>query len=252
MRGHLAVLLVFLGLAQVATPQTAEHFSVPFVDTSAPGAPVEVATKQVVLDEAAIGNQLSYAWSGKVVLRNTSQKEILLLITSIRLAGRHNHGPVVGPGDGATILATDDRFFSQDTIQPGSAVTVWESAPGNRQVQCCIDPLENAQEPRALFQIRFVQFADGSTFGNPSDAEDDLAIRKSITSGIRRLLQEYTRDGEEGLDDEMKRQRPWSNTLIFSRIWQTYQSEGAAAAVAQAQQILALVEKREASARPPS
>jgi hypothetical protein len=241
------VLICVFCLFQLSVEQPNQHFNVAFVDTSATRVPFEVTIKHVVLEESVSGNQLESSWSGEIVLKNISEKEILLLIASLRLAGRHNHGSIRGPGDGATILVSDDRFFTPDAIKPGSTFTVWEAAPGIGQAQCCIDPLENAQEPKAQFQVRFVQFSDGSTFGDPSEAENDLAVRQSIIAGVTRLLQAYKQDGEQGFVDELGQQPPWSKTLVFSRIWQSYQEKGARVALAQANQILALAEKHEAS-----
>ncbi|MGA8436838.1 MAG: hypothetical protein WB762_00960 [Candidatus Sulfotelmatobacter sp.] len=108
-----------------------------------------------------------------------------------------------------------------------------------------MNPLERGSEPNAVFKLRFAQFEDGSAFGDPSEAENDLAIRETIVDGLRDLLQSYSKGGEQALVTELRRQSSWSNTSIFSQIRMSYESGGTAAAVAKARQILGVAENHE-------
>jgi hypothetical protein len=247
MHKHCFVFLCVLCLVQLSAAQHKERINVPFVDNTLQGSPFELTTGRVVLEETAAGNQLQSSWGEKVAVKNTSEKPILLVVATLSLVGRHNHGQRRGPGGGVTYVVADDRFFRADVIKPGDTLVLHDTEPDRGQTECCINPLEPANEPKAEFQVRFVQFVDGSTFGDPSQAKDDLAMRASIFKGLRQLVQSSSQRGEQGFLAETKRQTPWSNTFIFGDIWTSYEQKGFADTVARAQQILAVAESHEAS-----
>jgi hypothetical protein len=99
-------------------------------------------------------------------------------------------------------------------------------------------PPENS-DPTAEFYLRFVQFADGSTFGDPAEARDVLALRETILRGLRELNQSYAEHGVQGFTAKLKEQSPFSATAPFSQILTKYSEGGVQAALDKARQILA-------------
>lgn len=226
-----------------------EHFNVSLTDESVPGSPFKVVG-QVQLDETVAGNQLESAWGGNVVARNTSDKAILWFVASLTLIGRHNRGSVRGPRDGATYMFSDDRFFRADLIQPDESVQMWDIKPVAGHVDCCVNPVASPAPPRAEVKMRYVQFADGSTFGDPLEVKDDLALRRSILDGLQRVVRSYSQNGEQGFLTEMRKQSAWSNTIIFADVWTNYKDNGVVTAVDRAKHVLSIAEAHEASLRP--
>jgi hypothetical protein len=68
----------------------------------------------------------------------------------------------IGPYSDGGYGLIEDRFFSQDAIQPGDTIPL--SGPEVRTA-CCIHPLNEPRETEAAFHVEFVQFVDDSTFG---------------------------------------------------------------------------------------
>ena len=222
-----------------------EVFTVPIIDKTEAGSPFDVVTAQATLTETLQGNQLISAWGDRLSLKNISGKAILLYVVRLQLIGRHNHGLRQGPGDGPTYFLTDDRFFNPSLIRPGETVVVRDSKPGTGQVQCCVNPLEPASNPQAEFAVTFVQFQDGSHFGDPSNVKDELAIRAAILGGLRGLVTAYARNGPRAFENEAQQQAPWHNTSIFGQILGRYKQAGAESAIALARETLAVAESHE-------
>lgn len=241
------VLSCALGFAQSSAAQH-EETNVPFVDKSSAGNPLEV-TGQILLQETVEGNHVESSWGEKVVAKNMSAKPILLLVTSLTLIGRHNRGVLRGPGDGPTYIASDDRFFNKNALQPGEFLVLRNTKPDKSQVECCVSPSEHGSDPKAEFRVRFVQFADGSTFGDSSEAKNELTVRAMIFDGLRGLIKSYSEQGESGFLADMRRQQPWSASSPFADIRKSYDENGLSAAIARAQEILAVAENHEASTR---
>jgi hypothetical protein len=225
-----------------------EQMNVPLIDRSSSGNPLEV-TGQVLLQETVDGTQLESSWGERVVAKNISAKPILLLVTSLTLIGRHSRGVLRGPGDGPTYVVSDDRFFNKSLIRPGESLVLRDTKPDKSQVECCISPSERGSDPKAEFRVRFVQFADGSTFGDSAQAKDEFAVRAMIFDGLRALVKSYSEHGESGFLAEMRRQQPWSASLPFADIRKSYDESGLSSAIARAQEILATAESHEEVAR---
>jgi hypothetical protein len=243
----LFVLLCMLCFAQVSAAQQ-ELISVPFVDETDTGSPIAVIG-QISLRETIAANQVASSWGERVVAKNISTKPILLFVASLAELGRHGRGAFRGPGDGPTYILNDDRFFTKTVIQPGESLVLRDTTPDTAQVECCVNPLTRGSDPKAAFRVCFVQFADGSSFGDPAEGKDALEIRRVILNGLRKLVQSYSDHGQAGLLTEMDQRSPWSATLPFAEIRASYEQNGAAAAIARAQQILAIAENHEASIR---
>ena len=234
----------------LASPAQQERVNVAFVDKSLPGSPIGVSG-QVSLREAVVGNQVESSWIERVVVKNISRKPFLMFVVSLTLIGRHNRGALRGPGDGPTYVLSDDRFFAKTLIQPDESLVLRDTKPEEGEVECCINPLEKGSDPRAEFRVRFAQFADGSSFGDREEAKDELAVRATIVSGLRKLFQSYSERGEQGFLTELERNSPWSATVPFADLRATYKETGVGAAIARAQQILSVAENHEASIRGP-
>ncbi len=237
MRLRCTLLLCALCLSRSSTAQT-EVIPVPLIDRTGAASPFEVSGS-LSLQESVHGNQLEWSWGQKVAVKNVSGKSVLLFVVTLTEIGRHSKGQHAAPGGGPTYVLEDDRFFSDNLIRPGGSLTLRDTEPGTPEVACCINPLAENSDPTAEFYLRFVQFADGSTFGDPAEARDALAMRETILRGLRELNQSYAEHGKQGFTAKLKEQSSFSATAPFGQILAKYSDGGAQAALDKARQILA-------------
>jgi hypothetical protein len=241
MKLRLSLLLFALCLSRSSTAQV-EAITVPLIDKTGVASPFEVSGS-LLLREAVHGNQLEWSWEQKVAVKNVSGKPVLLFVVTIAEIGRHPKGQHFAPGDGPTYVLDDDRFFSNNLIRPGETLTLRDTEPGTPEVGCCINPLAENSDPSGEFHLRFVQFANGSTFGDPVEAGDVLAMREMILRGLRELNQSYAEHGQRGFTAKLKEQSAFSGTAPFGEILARYREGGILAALDSTRQILTTAEE---------
>ena len=269
MRLHFTISLFVLCLCPSLALQ--QDFSVPILDKSGAGTPFQVDGK-LTLRESTRANELEWSWGEKVTVKNVSDKAMVLFVATIVEIGRHS--PPVGRhaalGDGPTFQLEDDRFFKEKLIEPGESFLLRDTEPGDPDVGCCVNPLAETHNPSAEYRVKFVQFGDGSVFGDPTEARGSLAIRRTILRGLRELLKSYDRAGESGfvaslknlpsymidpsLATKIKDEPPFFATAICRQIIARYESQGPSAALDETREILKTAEKHAAmiTARPSS
>ena len=99
-----------------------------------------------------------------------------------------------GLGDGPTYIITEDRFFSDTDIRPSVSVVLRNTEPGELGEGCCLNSIGNVRSPEAEFNVLFVQFADGSIYGNPSAAAEVFVKRKASIAALRQLAESQAAD----------------------------------------------------------
>jgi hypothetical protein len=262
MRFFFAVMLCTLYLfPSAALPQ--DLFSVPIVDKSGAGTPLEVSGT-LKLRESLRANELEWSWGEKVAVKNVSDKAILLFVATITEVGRRSssNGRRAAPGSGPTYRLEDDRFFNEKLIEPGESLLLRDTNPAIPDVACCVNPLSETHDPSGEYRLYFVQFADGSVFGDPAEARDSLAIRQTILHGLHELLRSYEDGGESGFSVKLKdlrsymiapslapkieEQPPFFETAICRQILAKYDASGIGGALENAREILKTAEKHAA------
>jgi len=241
MRIPFIFLLCALCLSRSSAAQL-EAITVPVIDKSGAASPFQVSGR-FLLQEAVHGNQLEWSWGQKVAVKNVSGKPVLLFVATLTEIGRYPKGQHAAPGDGPTYVIEDDRFFSENLIRPGESLTLRDTEPGAPSVACCINPLAEKSDPAARYYLGFVQFADGSTFGDPDEARDALALRETILRGLRELNQSYAEHGDQGFTAKLKEQSPFSATASFGQIITKYREGGIGLAIDTTRHILTTAEK---------
>lgn len=221
--------LCLLLLSQVSRSQQ-KGIDVPFDNTTVSGSPFEVSGKLSVRETVA-GNEVQSSWEENITAKNISQKPVVLLIGILDAVGPHSHGGY------AMIM---DQFFSQHVIEPGDTVPLAEGT--TERGECCINPLDKPRDPKAGFRVEFVQFLDGSTFGDPVSAKDALASRTLTRNFLRKLADTYSEQGEQKFEAQVKEE----HGPMLALIRMTADKKGTSAAIAQVREILAIGEEREA------
>lgn len=196
---RLVFIVLVAGCAAVSA-QPAERISViSIVDHSPKGSPLSVKGDVTAYDKPA--QQLRYSVKGRISVTNTSAKPVILTVVS--LVGTN----VPGVND----TAFHDYYFS-DLFEPRSTEerewgfgpfvsrTGVQSEEGKKWVD--IESSSTAQE-KVTASVLFVQFADGSTWGDRDEAKAVLASRREIVKRLFALDSIYRREGEAALIDEL-------------------------------------------------
>jgi hypothetical protein len=206
--------------------------AVPFDNTTVAGSPIEV-TGNLSVREVIAGNEVESWWEGSVVGKNISNKPILLLIGDFTEIGPHSD-------TGTRVII--DSFFYQRVIQPEATFPLVRG--GMRHYgECCINPLDESNDPKFDFRVLFVQFLDGSTFGDPTLGKDVLADRTSTLHGLRELARTYLDDGELKFQTQLEQ----AQGVEFYGIRRTKEQKGVGAAVTEVREMLAIGEQHRAT-----
>ncbi len=218
--------------------------TVPLVDKTIGHSPFEVSGR-ALLRERARANELEWSWGEKVMVKNISDKAILLFVASLTEFGRHtaSENRHTAPGNGATYMLEEDRFFSDRLVLPGDSLVLRDTQPTGQNLTCCINPLAEMREPLAEYRLLFVQFADGSTLGDEAEAADAMAMRETILSGMRELLEFYAERGPSGFSSKLMERSAFSATSVYKQIFAKYSNEGLQAALSQTNRILTIAKQ---------
>jgi hypothetical protein len=169
---------------------------VPIEDKSGPGSPLQISG-HVSFVETVIANKVTSSRSENVKARNISDKPILLLVASLEDAGPKSSGE-----DFDLVV---DNFFKEKAMLPGEDVTLLQRPFGEHYTS---EPFRSTSSeerpPKAQFHLGFVQFSDGSTFGDSAAARKWLDSRESTLVYLKKLRQQYYEQGEPALLQALK------------------------------------------------
>jgi hypothetical protein len=107
----------------------------------------------------------------------------------------------------------------------------------------CINPLDEARDPKAEFRLLLVQFLDGSTFGDIAKAQDVLRVRVTDLNALRKLA-EPAHQGDQVFQAQLEQQSDPVG-FVMGIIRKTREEKGTDAAIAQTHRILAVAEEHQ-------
>jgi hypothetical protein len=187
---------------------------IPLVDISAAGSPVRISGTVLFQDDPATALRYTYQIDGSMT--NVSNKKIVLTIIHIADTG-------VG-ALGLDYTAAVERLFGLNVLNPGGVEGINHSpirlgpAVSARSVPAETGPA--ASPSAASAELVFLQFADGSTWGDPDVGRQQLSAREDTLRELRRLGQILDKQGELGLKNELSRvgqfQFPAIDSLVQS------------------------------------
>jgi hypothetical protein len=159
-------------------------------DISAAGSPVRISGQAAFRDDHSQGPR--YGFEANALAMNVSRKSILLFVM---------HFEVKGPtGPSLEDNYQQDYFFVADPLRPGGVEDV-----GLAPLRIS-SPMVNGElatetmrraEPDALVTLEFVQFSDGSTWGDAQSATGALNARQQTLRELALLEQIYSQAGEQ-------------------------------------------------------
>jgi len=220
-RQFVAGFLVVLSfcLTRSAWPQLT--YTVPVVDQSDSRSPLKISGT-ASFTELIVANSVKSSSTFKVDARNVGDKAIILVLVYVDEAGPH--------GVGTHQVIQRDHFF-WGNIAPGESIVLARGPLAKRPSACCISPRGPANEPKAEIRVEYVQFIDGSTFGNETTAKDILGTRSAILDALGRL--DNASNSENFLALLAQKIQPEDADIFLETFRRTRKSHGTAAARAQ-------------------
>lgn len=190
------------------------QIKIPLVDISAAGSPVRISGTVLFQDDPATALRYTYLIDGSMT--NVSNKEIVLTIIHIADTG-------VG-ALGLDYTVAVERFFGSNGLNPGGVEGINHSpirlgpAVSAGSMPAETGPATGPSGTTA--KLIFLQFADGSTWGDPDAGRQQLSVRTKTLGELRRLEQILNEQGESGLKNELSRvgqfQFPAIDSLVQS------------------------------------
>ncbi len=172
---------------------------VPLQDVSDKRSPIRVSGHISFQDDPAQPTRHTYRIEASI--ENVSRKDVVLVVIHIRSRGTDPHWL---EGD----RSSDDRFFGPKDLQsgeteniPATNVEFGSSTPGRKfgtpeaNWEFLQEYIGSDQAPVATARITFVQFADGSTWGDTAAGRDLLVYRREIFNELIRYQWVLDREG---------------------------------------------------------
>jgi len=157
--------------------------------------PIQVIGYVSFRDDPAVRIRYNFAVNGMV--KNASKKGIVCWSVLFETNG--------GTAPGLNFTETHDYVFSGDVLLPGKSELVQSDPVQFGAAEVNGAPMSGPEEvdpPRtASARVRFVQFSDGSTWGD-RDAADEIRLERAATLNRVQLLQRvYEDQGEKAFTD---------------------------------------------------
>jgi hypothetical protein len=172
----------------------AEETTISITETTTAGSPVQ-NTGSVTLSETAIDEKRAVMSHGDDwTVKNVSQKPIVAFVETL----------LVRDANGVSVerKAQYDAFFHPELVAPGATISLSEESQGKRVIIAKFIP--PPVSPTCEVTVRWVQYADGSTFGDSKYAEQLLQDRVAIRGILEHLKDVYTNEGPEKFDEQLQ------------------------------------------------
>jgi hypothetical protein len=183
---RLALLLFILTLATPSLLQGQQQ-SVPITDVSPPETPLSVAGNVILITDYS--QELPYSTRTDIVITNRSEKPLVFTMVRTEISG-------VGRANGEEYYVTDHFFYDEFAPHATDTSTSTSGHTG---------PRNRVDEPHTLAasgKAVFVQFADGSTWGDLKAAREPLCQRERAWRTFRNLRNIYNTSGVETFEAE--------------------------------------------------
>jgi hypothetical protein len=171
------IILVFLVLLSTDLFCSTETSETSLVDSSQVGSPLVLSGAVTAKDEIEAGI-IKFSFRTDISMTNVSHKGILLLVIKVDMTGAN--------GLGIHHTKTNDYFFTSDVFKPGATETTEESIGPIGERQGATE--EQPPGPTATAEVAFVQFVDGSTWGNASEGREIIQERRETCDRLKFLV----------------------------------------------------------------
>lgn len=152
-------------------------FTVPIVDRSGPGSPLDVFGSASFTEHIA-GSSIRVTAQYEVGGRNKSTKTILLIVASMDVMAPH------GTEQHHTVQV--DNLFRAG-IGPEETFVLARSVPEEDVFPCCVSLSAPPNDPHVEIRVQYVRFNDGTAIGDDSAAKDISEVESRVLEKLRAL-----------------------------------------------------------------
>lgn len=210
----ICVLLMSLGSA------SGENRVLPMIDKSAPGSPLENTGSVTLTENLNHEDKVVISHSDDWTVKNISGKPIVALVETLII--QDNERIIIDNS------SQYDAFFHPQLMDSGQTISFSKELELSARYVLDSAPAS----PSCQVIVRWVQFADGSTFGDSTFAKELFADRAAILQGLRRLRDAYVNGGSEKFVEQLQERliRPTADAYI-GHIRDVQQKHGTEAAI---------------------
>jgi hypothetical protein len=200
--------LVLLTLPSIALAQ--QIYTAPIVEEAVGNSPLE-NTGVITLTKTIEGSTVARSYSGRWTVKNISSTPIVAFHEKLVVT--------FADGSGSSHEQIYDMFFGTKDLEPGATQDLsYEPDITERTRYAGSDA--PSQKPTSEISERWVQFADGTTFGEAAYGQDILSARKSGLQLLTALNEAYVSEGPEGFVRQLQAQGQASPFLYSLRAFQ--------------------------------
>jgi len=141
-----------------------------------------------------------YSYQVHASAMNASNRDVLLMVMHFEASS--------GRAPGFDLTYQREYFFSKNPLESGASETV-DGSPSSFSgpIVNGVPSIATAKStPEATVQVEFVQFSDGSTWGEPEAARDILKTRRASLRRLLVLQHTYEESGEQAFVDELSKE----------------------------------------------
>jgi hypothetical protein len=234
-----SLLRLLFSVVAFSTLSFAEQVTVPAQDVSSPGNPLAISGSAQI-SETTSERQVRVSISNDITARNISPKGILALVAWVEVSPAH--------ASMQRFTKELDCFFGPDIIKPGGQESF--SAPLRSASTEPYNANSPPRTPQANVRIVYVQFTDGSTFGDEAFAQHLRDLRHITLQNLRRLDRAYARGGVAVFVEELNETvSPAEVNNFLESIRRTQREFGAQAALTRVRAGLQFAEEHKAGLR---
>lgn len=141
-------------------------------------------------------NKFPFSYQENIAARNVSDKSVLLMVIHLEAAGT--------PGQDETY---SQEYFFGGALKPGAIEVRDEPGASFGRAVNGIFLIDSGHDPHAIAKVRveFVQFSDGSTWGDADSAKNVLDMRAETLTELDKLEHIYEQAGEDAFLEEFAR-----------------------------------------------
>ncbi len=209
---------VFLFLFLVLRSWAQTSVSVPVVDKSELGSPLQITGNITFIDQIT-GNSIISSSDYELKARNVSGKGIIFLLV---------HFTEMGPREGGIGHRIQwDNFFRDEELGPGT-VFLLDRSSGGRLIGY-FNPLSPSRDPVGEVRVVYAEFSDGSVYGERREAKDILVARSVIVGALQRL--DKANDDRSFLQTLARKLEPEEADGFLKSVLKRYEMSGLVTAV---------------------
>lgn len=216
-----------------STGASSQQLTVAVTDKSGEGSPL-VSTGFVTISQVSLERQHAWTYEDRLSSRNLSPKPIMTIVEVLDVS--YPDGTMVRD------IKQYDAFFQSELINPGFS---YAHQPHHQTAAVSNPDAHESREPHVEAKVIFVEFSDGTTFGDLSAAKPLLDLRQSLWQSLKDLVSVYEKGGDSAFSAALAKPAPAPEfEPVLDRLRAARASGGVPEQVARIRQMLRIANER--------